>query len=246
MERQWTLHIHDELPSTFDLAATVPPWSAIVARRQTRGRGRLGRSFVCDTGGLWLSAVLPAAPPPSRWQGFSLAVGEALLDALESLGVSARLRWPNDIMVGSRKLSGILIEQRGPHENGESRDTAICVGLGMNVSNEPWNADPALRETACRLADFLPTATVESALPPILAALAAAHERFERDGLESIIATLNKKWQPRRVTLALYGERDVSGIFQGLDANGDLLLKNDVGNIFTVPHQNIQRLVERP
>jgi len=234
------LDIHDELPSTFDLAVDAPPWSAIVARRQTRGRGRLGRKFECDIGGLWLTAVLPATPPKTRWQGFSLAVGEALLAAMEKLGgmkIPTRLRWPNDIMIASRKLAGILIEQ--------THDTTISVGLGMNVSNEPWNADPTLHDTACRLVDFLPTETVQTILPHILTALTAAHERFERDGIGSIIAALNKKWQPQRVLLALYDKTNVSGVFQGLDVNGDLLLKNDTGEIFTVPHQSVQRLEER-
>ena len=139
-------------------------------------------------------------------------------------------------MIGSHKLAGILIEQ--------TRDDTISVGIGMNVSNEPWNADPSLRDTACRLADFLPSATVETILPHILDALATAHERFERDGIGSVIDALNKKWQPRPVTLSLYGETSVSGTFQGLDANGDLLLENDIGEIFTVPHQSVQRLEE--
>ena len=59
------------------------------------------------------------------------------------------------------------------------------------------------------------------------------------------LAALNKKWEPRRVALAFYGDSSVTGIFRGLDAHGDLLIEDDAGKIATVPHQSVQRLVEK-
>jgi len=114
------------------------------AETQTGGRGRFGRVFVSDPGGLWISAVLPAEGGTQRWAGFSLMVGIHLVRMLEALNVpGARLRWPNDLMSGTKKLGGLLIEQ-------SARETLI-VGFGLNVRNAPWATDPALDEIATSL-----------------------------------------------------------------------------------------------
>ena len=101
----WQLEVHHEVASTNDLARALTAWKAVRAERQTAGRGRFGRSFVSDPGGLWISAVVPATGDPAQWNGFSLMVGCHLLRMLAQLGVPAvRLRWPNDLMTGSKKL----------------------------------------------------------------------------------------------------------------------------------------------
>ena len=77
----------------------------MVAEVQTGGRGQYDRTFVSDRGGLFLAAVIPANDPARRWIGFPLAVGWALLAVLHRWSVAgARLRWPNDLMAGNRKL----------------------------------------------------------------------------------------------------------------------------------------------
>ena len=112
---------YDTVASTNDLARELPPWSAVRAQKQTAGRGRFGRQFVSDPGGLWLSATLPAEGGAGRWNGFSLMVGCHLLHMLENLAVpDVRLRWPNDLMSGKKKLAGLLIEQ-GPRGNAYGR-----------------------------------------------------------------------------------------------------------------------------
>jgi BirA family biotin operon repressor/biotin-[acetyl-CoA-carboxylase] ligase len=92
----WTVHEFAEVTSTNALAAHLPPWSAVRADEQTAGRGRSGRPWVSDRGGLWLSAVVPTPGDPAVWALLPLATGWALLTVLHELEVAgARLRWPD-------------------------------------------------------------------------------------------------------------------------------------------------------
>ena len=86
-----------------------------VAEAQTRGRGRLGRSWASAPGeGLYLSTVLLPGPPPLSPTALTMATGLAVHDAVRGLGVDAvRLDWPNDVVVDDAKLCGILVESRG-------------------------------------------------------------------------------------------------------------------------------------
>ncbi|GAB4174607.1 MAG: hypothetical protein Fur0032_14310 [Terrimicrobiaceae bacterium] len=234
----WTLMAGDEAESTNDLARGLPAWSAVMAGRQTGGRGRFGRRFVSDAGGLYLTAVLPAGGAPSRWSGFSLAAGHWLQLGLARMGVaSARLRWPNDLMVGQRKLGGLLIEQ--------SPDERLWVGLGLNVTNEPWLDDPMLRGTACRLADFLfPVPAVEDLAVVVLDALADAHDAFSRAGLGPVVEALNAGWSRMPVELETYETPLITGIFAGLDPLGNVCLIDQNGEACTVPHAEIRQFRE--
>lgn len=234
----WTLFSCHEAASTNDLAKELPAWSAVMAARQTGGRGRFGRRFVSDEGGLYLTAVLPAEGPVSKWSGFSLAAGCWLRTALIDAGVAgARLRWPNDLMVDRRKLGGLLIEQ--------SPDGRLWVGLGLNVTNEPWLDDPELRDVAGRLADFLdPAPRVDDVAVLVLDALADAHDEFSRHGLVPVVEALNKQWSRVPVELETYETPLVTGVFAGLDPLGNVRILGPDGRECTVPHAGIRQLRE--
>lgn len=129
----WTVTWVSETGSTnADLAAGAAHGAAhgtvLVADLQVAGRGRLGRSWVAPAGTALLFSVLlrPARVPAARrgWIGaiLGLAVVRALRDAV---GVSAVLKWPNDVLIDGRKLAGILAELSGD---------ALIVGAGINVS----------------------------------------------------------------------------------------------------------------
>ena len=118
-----------ETASTNDIGrllagARVPEGAVVVADRQTRGRGRLGRVWLSPHGGLWCSVLLrpEAQAPPGL---LSLAVGVAVAEALEELaGVPLGLKWPNDVVVDRGKLSGILLESAG---------RAMVAGIAVNL-----------------------------------------------------------------------------------------------------------------
>jgi len=235
----WWLITHELLTSTNDEARELPAWTAITAARQSAGRGRLARSFVSDAGGLWISAVLPAEGGMLRWTGFSLVVGRYLLKWLQALGVEgARLRWPNDLMIGSRKLGGLLIEQGQPG--------TFIVGLGMNVSNTPWLQDQGLAETATRLADHLEAELdLDELAVQVLDVIANAHADMQINGLQRTINALNLDWEKgSMVEITRNGSASLRGWFTGLDLEGNLRVVEADGNPLIVEHHLVERLVE--
>lgn len=225
--------------STNDLARDLPAWSAVRADTQTGGRGRFGRTFVSDPGGLWISAVLPADGGAAKWAGFSLMVGVHLVRMLEDLHVpAARLRWPNDLMSGRKKLGGLLIEQ--------SAKDVLIVGFGLNISNEPWTADPELETIATSIARVSESApSVHELAVRTLDALADAHQAMDLGGMTAAIHELNIRWsRPVPVKISRAGENPVSGRFIGLDPRGNLRLLDETDFEFLVGHQSIERLSE--
>jgi BirA family transcriptional regulator, biotin operon repressor / biotin---[acetyl-CoA-carboxylase] ligase len=214
----WTLHEYEWASSTNLLAAPFPAWHAIRADRQQAGRGRFQRTWVSDPGGLWLSAVLPAPPAPVL-PLLPLTVGLAVCDSLQALDVpQLRMRWPNDVLVGPRKLAGLLIDQFRP-------DLAV-VGIGINVTNHPEACDSSLSGQVIRLQDLVPECPPLAALTRrVLSSLEHAFSTLVKQGPEALLPRINSLWAgPRRVQLDLDGLL-VWGDFEGVDGQGRLRLR---------------------
>jgi BirA family transcriptional regulator, biotin operon repressor / biotin---[acetyl-CoA-carboxylase] ligase len=226
----WTLHEFAEVTSTNSLAAHLPAWSAVTATIQTSGRGRTGRRWVSDSGGLWLSAVVPAPGDPSRWSLLPLAAGWAVLSTVRELGVAdARLRWPNDILVGRRKLAGILVDRFDAEQ--------AVIGIGLNLTNQPGQVDDALQSEVARLADLLPAAPDRSAvLVRLLAALTREHHRLETGERGRLCRDLNTAWVHRHVHVCLVGSAGgLNGHLVGIDDAGSLLLRLPSDEVRVLP-----------
>ena len=217
----WAVQEFDAVDSTNRRAAESAPWSAITSRIQTSGRGRHDRRWVSDSGGLWLSAVVPTPGEGEVWSLLPLAAGLAVCDALTMFGVTGhRLRWPNDIMIGPAKLAGILVERFRPA-------TAV-VGIGINYDNRPETSDPALTGAVARLTDLLPVAPARDVLrDAVLASLRHSHALLAADRAPELVAQLSPYWRriPVRVTLRPDGAQ-LDGRFTGVDATGRLLLES--------------------
>ena len=240
----WTVRRYGTVPSTQDIAAGLPAWCAAVAECQSAGRGQWQRAFTSDPGGLYLTAVLPFDGDGARWRGFALAVGWAVVGAFREQAIGRlRLRWPNDLMIGDRKVGGVLVSQGKP-------DT-LCVGLGLNVRNRPWEREPGLGEVACRLADFARDEQLGTDLlaRTTLGAIRAAYVRFSHGGLSGFVEELNQSWgTAREVRLELAAGAptpELSGRFRGILPNGDLLLENAAGTRIAVRSHLVRRLHER-
>ena len=240
----WTVVHHKTVDSTQQLARGCRPWSAAVAREQTAGRGQAARTFTSNPGGLYVTAVLPYAGDALESRGFALAVGWALRESLQSVGVERlRLRWPNDLMVDARKVGGILVEQGGP-------DT-LLVGVGLNVTNRPWQMEPALETIAGRLVDAMPSGTLPEhaeLADLVLRAVRLAHEAFAQRRLAGFVAMLNGCWgPPRAVVIELTAGvlcEALRGRFRGIDAAGQVLLERPGGTVQAIAAHHIARLRE--
>ena len=112
------------------------PWRghqprAVLADHQTQGHGQYGRRWISPVGGVWLSAALPWSQHDCSTGLFGLTVALALAEQLESSGLQVAIKWPNDLMVDSRKLAGVLptLIFRG------RRVRLARIGIGLNVNN---------------------------------------------------------------------------------------------------------------
>ena len=145
---------------------------AVTARRQRFGHGQQGRPWLSPAGGIWLSAALPWAGTLPGTASLGLAVAVGLAQQLEALGLAVQLKWPNDLLVGDRKIAGLLprLRLRG------QRIRAAQVGVGLNGCNRvPPGALSVAEALGCRQGH--PLARPERLLPRVLAGLewAAAH-----------------------------------------------------------------------
>jgi BirA family biotin operon repressor/biotin-[acetyl-CoA-carboxylase] ligase len=132
----------ERVTSTGSTNADVAGWAregaaegrALVAAQQTAGRGRLGRTWQTAEGaGVAVSVLLrPVDVAPDRWTWLPLLVGLAVLDVTDGLGVTAGLKWPNDVLVGDEKLAGILVERLALPQG-----AAAVAGVGVNVGAAP-------------------------------------------------------------------------------------------------------------
>ncbi|HEY6866684.1 MAG TPA: biotin--[acetyl-CoA-carboxylase] ligase [Candidatus Eisenbacteria bacterium] len=216
------------------LASGAPDGTVVVADAQTQGRGRGGRRWALAPGrGLALSVLLTSGCDVESAAVAPLGAGLALARALEGLGVRAALKWPNDLLVRGRKLSGILCESRraaGPAAGG-----AIVVGVGVNVGERAEDFPDELRGTATSLAlegAALDRETVAAeflnALEPVWGALAAG----ERAGILAAWRTRASFWGEAVRVRAPGGT--IAGIARGLDPAGGLVLALDDGREVTV------------
>lgn len=234
----WTLHEYQVVNSTNLVAANLGAWTAARADTQTAGRGRFQRGWVSDVGGLWLSAVVPCDTKSPAGRTLPLAAGVAVCDALRSLGPEqVRLRWPNDVLVGDRKLAGLLVDQFTPG--------LAVIGIGLNVVNLPESRDAALKGLTARLADLVPvTPSIHELAALLLWNLRRVLAGSAAVNLQHLLPRLNELWgQPRHVELDLDGELR-RGVFQGVDEDGRLILLEAPGNRASYEPWQVRHLKE--
>lgn len=202
--------------------AGAPEGAVVLANHQTAGRGRRGRTWTSAPGhALLLSIVLRPTLPVARWPELALAAGCAVAEAIEDVAlVAPRLKWPNDVLLGDRKLAGILTEGVA----GEA--PLVILGIGVNVSGlgDAWPAE--LRGRAVALAEVAPDVSRPALLAALLRRLNAWYEVLQTRGLEPVRAA----WRAR----ARLGERlRVAGeelVALDLAAGGGLVVRRTDGS----------------
>ncbi|MBK5517558.1 MULTISPECIES: bifunctional biotin--[acetyl-CoA-carboxylase] ligase/biotin operon repressor BirA [unclassified Pseudomonas] len=194
----------------------------VVAERQTAGRGRRGRKWVSPFAeNVYYSLVLRIDGGMRQLEGLSLVVGLAVMQALRELGVStAGLKWPNDVLVGQKKIAGILLELVG-----DPADVChVVLGVGINV-NMQMTDEVDQQWTSMRLE----TGKVFDR-NHLVAALGVKLQgylhRHQTDGFAAIQSEWeqNHLWQGRAVSL-IAGVNQIDGEVLGIDKQGALRLK---------------------
>jgi BirA family transcriptional regulator, biotin operon repressor / biotin---[acetyl-CoA-carboxylase] ligase len=195
----------------------APAGAAVVAVEQAGGRGSRGRVWASPRGGLWLSVLFrPGAVPGLEL--LSLRAGLAVAQALELLGApTVGLKWPNDLMLGDRKLGGILCEARWQG----NAPGWVALGLGLNVANE---IPPLLGALATSLITVLPDVTPDDLLVPVLAALREVDADAGRLTADERTRFQSRDWLRGRPLRA-----PAAGVAAGLSPDGALLVRLTAG-----------------
>ena len=228
------LHIVEQIDSTNRLAMELSQSGStrglvVLSERQTAGRGRRGRQWVSPFArNIYCSVVWEFDAGAAALEGLSLAVGIAVVRALEASGVcGAMLKWPNDVLHGQRKLAGILIEMMGD----TSGRCQVVIGIGINVAmtnaidaaeiDQPWiDANSIAGKSILR---NLLAANLITQLLPLLA-------EFEAKGF----ASFREDWSAldcmhgREIALH-FGDRILHGTAAGVNESGALAMDTDVG-----------------
>lgn len=201
--------------------AGAPSGTVVLTDRQTAGRGRRGRTWHSAPGdSLTFSLLWRFSPGSGAPIALSLVVGLAVAHALEGLGIAGvGLKWPNDILLGNRKLAGVLIEL----QPGDVKSAIVGIGLNLRLPSDLPDEVKSLAVSLDEAAALPPSR--ETVLAALLAALATIFETYDREGFRA----LRNAWEKRHVfqhcdvrILADDGER--SGRCTGVADDGALLL----------------------
>lgn len=207
-------------------AGQLGPWGAVLAVRQTGGRGQLRRPWVSSPGNVHVSLVLPGLPGQGPWREAApdllpLVAGYMCAEALDSLGADIRIKWPNDLLQSGRKVGGLLIEER----NG-----LVVLGVGLNVVESP--PDGLLREDHSVSAGVLGIPYHAGGALALCETLVSRGKNVYAalfDGLEPsqfLSAVANRlAWHGRTVRVREGGNDNYQAEIAGLSPKGGLVLR---------------------
>ncbi len=219
------LRLFAQLASTNELAISLAQkgesGTVILAEVQTRGRGRLSRHWESPSGGIWMSLILRPDIPIALAYQINMAICVAVCRAISNLlGLNPGIKWPNDLLIGERKVGGILMEVQA---EGERLEYAV-VGVGINANIDPsafpddWMATSLSQEGGSEVSR---TALIQRTLLEI-------ERAYENLGSKEIY----DEWRRRSVTIGRMvrisaNSGELVGEVEDLAEDGALLLRRD-------------------
>ena len=228
----WRLTVYPSLPSTSALCCAraadgEPEGLAVLALRQTEGRGSRGRAWSSPPGSLSLSVLLRPDAPAAQAGQWALLAGVAMAEGLAGFLPEASalaLKWPNDVLLHGKKLGGILVESAA---GVGGRIDWLVIGFGANLAEAPVLPD---RPAVAALAEAGPAPTPEAASAAILDRLDHWHRARSQAGFGAVRAAWMQFTQPIGSPLRLkLRQGEVHGRFAGLTDEGGLLLQTAGG-----------------
>ncbi|MDV3104756.1 biotin--[acetyl-CoA-carboxylase] ligase [Thermococcus waiotapuensis] len=220
MTVMWKIIHLDEVNSTNDYAKSIaeesPEGTVVIAKRQTAGKGRKGRSWASPQGGLWMSVILK----PERTDPRLVFVGAlAVVDTLADFGIRGWIKWPNDVWVEGKKIAGVLTEGKA--------EKFVVMGIGLNVNNE-IPAD--LRETATSMRAILgKRLEFNEVTNRVLAHLGRWYKLFQEEPLNVIEAVKERTLLINREVTVIHSDGEISGTAVDILEDGSLLI--DTGEV---------------
>lgn len=219
-DKNWHIVILDEVGSTNDEAqkycSQKGKRTVVAAKKQTMGRGRRGRVWQSLSGNLFFSAAIEF--PLSDLGKLVIISSLSVLKAIKKLQPEADvgLKWPNDVLLGGKKVCGMLLEK--------AKGDYIIIGIGVNIKQSPLASD--IMYPATSLAENGIAATAEEFLHLFLQIFSATSDNLSAESF----AELRKEWEQNAYRLGQkieirQNDEVKKGLFLGIDADGGLLLK---------------------
>ena len=238
----------ESVDSTNDVAGSLardgaPDGTIVVAEEQTGGRGRLGRRWHSPRGlGLWFSLVLRPDVEARQSACLSLVAAASVASALKAgCGVKASVRWPNDVVCGSKKICGILTES----EFVGGKLDFVVIGVGLNVHQQVSDFPRDLRTSATSVAIECGRPVRRARLlADVIAAIRDRYATFASEGfgparkeLLSLSSLIGK------FTRVATGTGDIDGTAVDIDESGALVLRTESGHLRTIIAGDIVRVM---
>ena len=198
----------------------APDLSVVLTGNQTAGRGRRGQRWECQPGeGLAFSMILRPQEPAALWSRFALASGLAVAEGLDSFGMSAGVKWPNDVWVAGKKICGVLVEA-------DAEFVVVGVGLNVNVTEFPEGLDHPATSLALELGERCSREEV------LVSCLRRLHLRLDQIGVG--FGDLLDEWSTRCVLTGNDVRLDAGGVLktgrvEGVSSQGELMLRTQGG-----------------
>ena len=229
--RQAHIHYYPETSSTMDEAARLarqgcPDFTVVVAQRQIKGRGRMQRDWLSGDGGLYFTVVVRPDIPLQVAGLINLSAAVDMTQLLRSdYRIEAGVKWPNDILVGKRKICGILSQLEAEGE----RVAYINIGIGLNVNNAPETEEPVAVSMKSLMGRPIARRSI---LTGFLDRLEKRLAAFDPD---AIIET----WRSLNVTIGqrvrVFTIKDmIEGTAEDVDAHGGLIVRLADGTLKTI------------
>ena len=222
--------IFDEVNSTNDIAMEMGAKGreeglVVIAESQSHGKGRLGRTWISPKGvNLYLSILLRPDFSPLQASALTMMASVAAAEAItETTGLRAVIKWPNDILIEQKKVSGILTEMNAEEE----KINYVVIGIGININMKKEDFPGNLRMPATSLMEYIGKKVERTKiLCSLLESLDSTHEDLRNRGImpliikwRSLCSTINK-----RIKVTLPGEV-ISGVAEDITPEGGLVVR---------------------
>ncbi|GAB4167105.1 MAG: biotin--[acetyl-CoA-carboxylase] ligase [Rickettsiaceae bacterium] len=236
-KRQCPLFFYEEIDSTNleaqrKLADGCSAPSLVIAKKQSAGRGRLGRQWAAsDEGNLYMTFACRPNQAPERMQLFTLWGAVSICSFLNELHPGFKIKWPNDIIFEGKKLSGILTEAQIEADQMSS----LVFGLGLNVNSDSKLWPEVVRNRATCLAEVAgKTFDINSLASSIIVLIFDAYESFIKNDFKDKFHTLWKELDAlfdQKVTVVQGEKKSWDGVAKGIDDTGSLVVALSDGSV---------------
>lgn len=218
----------------------APEGTLVIAEEQKTGRGRMARNWYSPSGtGIWMSVLLRPTLPPQKAPQFTLITAVAVVQAIHDVcDIQVEIKWPNDILVNNRKITGILTELQADSEQIHS----LIIGIGMNVNQQTDDFPEELLDIATSLSiakgEIISRAKVVQRVMFHL-------ERYYKIYMEKGFAPIKLLWESYALSIGKHitartMNGTLTGIALGITDEGVLLLEDENGTIHQIYSADIE------